>query len=245
MGDSAPSSSSTIEVSSGDATAGMSEMEKKLFNIRMKINQGRKANKSEVEEEYKRFNDPKYEQKKRISRKNEQAAEGVDGLGEEHEQTPKWKEDKNAYLHQTAESAEYESEKQQKKKDNMATFGWQAFTVEASHRAYEKKLSKLPTASAAKAAETGLNVPTLLESNPLAYGTIGTNISQAAKDRVAKDVEDRQAANRKFSKRRMHLDAVDVDYINDKNAHFNKKLARAFDKYNVEIKQNLERGTAI
>lgn len=244
MGDSAPSSSSA-EPESGDATAGMSEMQKKLFNIRMKINQGRKANKNEVEEEYKRFNDPKYEQKKRVSRKNEQAAEGVDGLGEEHEQTPKWKEDKNAFLQQTAESAEYESEKQQRKKDNMATFGWQAFTTDATHRAYEKKLNKLPTAASKSSDSTSLNVPTILESNPLAYGTTGTNISEAAKARVAKDIEDRQEANRKFSKRRMHFEAADVDYINDKNAQFNKKLARAFDKYNVEIKQNLERGTAI
>lgn len=37
----------------------------------------------------------------------------------------------------------------------------------------------------------------------------------------------------------------DVDFINDKNEAFNKKIKRSFDKYTVEIRQNLERGTAI
>jgi len=39
--------------------------------------------------------------------------------------------------------------------------------------------------------------------------------------------------------------AADIDYINDRNKHFNKKIKRAYDKYTVEIRQNLERGTAL
>ena len=37
----------------------------------------------------------------------------------------------------------------------------------------------------------------------------------------------------------------DVTSINDRNKFFNKKIKRAFDKYTVEIRQNLERGTAL
>ena len=36
-----------------------------------------------------------------------------------------------------------------------------------------------------------------------------------------------------------------VDYINKRNMVFNKKISRAFDKYTTEIRQNLERGTAL
>ena len=43
-----------------DTMASMSEKEKRLFKLRMRINQGRKANRKEVEEEYKRNNDPNY-----------------------------------------------------------------------------------------------------------------------------------------------------------------------------------------
>ena len=36
-----------------------------------------------------------------------------------------------------------------------------------------------------------------------------------------------------------------MDYINERNMKFNKKAARFYDKYTAEIKQNLERGTAV
>jgi pre-mRNA-splicing factor SYF2 len=37
----------------------------------------------------------------------------------------------------------------------------------------------------------------------------------------------------------------DIDFINDRNAHFNKKIERAFGQHTKEIKANLERGTAL
>jgi pre-mRNA-splicing factor SYF2 len=48
-----------------------------------------------------------------------------------------------------------------------------------------------------------------------------------------------------FSRRRRYNDGADVDFINDRNAHFNKKIQRAFGQYTSEIKANLERGTAL
>ena len=49
----------------------------------------------------------------------------------------------------------------------------------------------------------------------------------------------------KYRRKRANAADADVDYINDKNMRFNKKVARFYDKYTTEIKQNLERGTAI
>lgn len=54
----------------------------------------------------------------------------------------------------------------------------------------------------------------------------------------------RERAKEDFSRRRAHRDR-DVDFINDRNAHFNKKIERAFGSYTQEIKANLERGTAL
>jgi SYF2 splicing factor len=54
-----------------------------------------------------------------------------------------------------------------------------------------------------------------------------------------------QEARAKFSRRRTEYEAEDIDYINDRNKHFNKKIKRAYDKYTVETRQNLERGTAL
>ena len=52
-------------------------------------------------------------------------------------------------------------------------------------------------------------------------------------------------ARKNFSRRRAAYEGEDVTSINERNKHFNKKLKRAFDKYTVEIRQNLERGTAL
>ena len=49
----------------------------------------------------------------------------------------------------------------------------------------------------------------------------------------------------KSSRRRKHFDGKDVDSINRRNAHFNKKIELSLGKYTTEIKQNLERGTAL
>ena len=38
---------------------------------------------------------------------------------------------------------------------------------------------------------------------------------------------------------------TDIDFINDRNMRFNRKIERFYGKYTTEIKQNLERGTAI
>ena len=48
-----------------------------------------------------------------------------------------------------------------------------------------------------------------------------------------------------YSRRRRHQDSKDVDSINNRNEHFNRKLERAYGKYTQEIKANLERGTAL
>ena len=41
------------------------------------------------------------------------------------------------------------------------------------------------------------------------------------------------------------LEGETIGAINDRNEAFNRKIKREFDKYTVEIRQNLERGTAL
>ena len=62
---------------------------------------------------------------------------------------------------------------------------------------------------------------------------------------MAAELSDKAERARKFSRRRTEHEGADVDHINERNAVFNKKIKRAYDKYTVEIQQNLERGTAL
>ncbi|KAM3957905.1 LOW QUALITY PROTEIN: pre-mRNA-splicing factor Syf2 [Aphomia sociella] len=64
-------------------------------------------------------------------------------------------------------------------------------------------------------------------------------------DRMVDDLEGQIAKRAKYSRRRIHNDDADIDYINERNAKFNKKLERFYGEHTAEIKQNLERGTAI
>lgn len=61
-------------------------------------------------------------------------------------------------------------------------------------------------------------------------------------------VEDQDEARRKgekFSRRRKWDDNRNIDFINEKNRRYNEKVSRAFDKYTEDIRENLERGTAL
>ena len=64
-------------------------------------------------------------------------------------------------------------------------------------------------------------------------------------DRMVRELKDNEDRRGKFSRRRTFYEDKDVDYINDRNRKFNEKISKSYDKYTVEIKQNLERGTAI
>jgi pre-mRNA-splicing factor SYF2 len=64
-------------------------------------------------------------------------------------------------------------------------------------------------------------------------------------NRMVAELEDKRQRAQNFSRRRAFNEEADVDYINKRNAHFNKKVDRYFGEYTKEIKANLERGTAL
>jgi hypothetical protein len=81
-------------------------------------------------------------------------------------------------------------------------------------------------------------------ADSLLYGAAG-RVSEAGIDRMVDELNERQGKSKAFSRRRKFREDRDVDYINDRNAHFNKKIERAFGAATAEIKANLERGTAL
>ena len=80
-------------------------------------------------------------------------------------------------------------------------------------------------------------------SNTLIHGL--HKDSKEAIDRMVDDVHKQIDKRSKFSRRRRFDDDADIDYINERNMKFNKKLERFYGQYTTEIKQNLERGTAV
>ena len=202
---------------------GMSDMQKRLFLLRMRMNKGRKENRSAVDEEYKKMTDPNFEKKQRAKEWTEKRKHTAHA------------DDKDSYLNETAAAAAAKMAKNAEKQKNASTFGWQAFTQEADYKAYKKRLNALPRGSQTN--EAG-------DFDPMQYGKVATVVSSDGKRRVVADIEDREKKREKYSRRRSNFDSSSGG-INDKNEVFNKKIKRSFDKYTVEIRQNLERGTAL
>lgn len=48
-----------------------------------------------------------------------------------------------------------------------------------------------------------------------------------------------------YHRRRMFDPDSEINYINERNRKFNQKLERFYGKYTEDIKEDLERGTAI
>jgi len=69
--------------------------------------------------------------------------------------------------------------------------------------------------------------------------------SEEKLNKMVEELNKTQSRRSKARRRSKHYEEAFVDYINEGNKAFNKKIGRAFDKYTAEIKQNLERGTAI
>ena len=83
------------------------------------------------------------------------------------------------------------------------------------------------------------------------YATAGSIVHGVHKDskdainKMAEDIEKQKAKREKYSRRRRHDPDADIDYINERNMKFNQKLERFYGTYTKDIKDNLERGTAV
>ena len=213
-----------------DAGADASDAAKRLKALRKKMRKGRRDNAQAASVERRRLredgNGAKARRRERDARDEARRAElARRGVPAER-----------AYLLDTAETAGRRDDAKQKKARRRAAFGWDVFNEDSKHKAYEKRVAGLPAG--------GLHEDAPEAEDPLAYGGARVDDPRAVR-RMAKELEGRAAQRAKFSRRRPEVPGADVDAINDRNAHFNKKLKRAFDKYTVEIRQDLERGTAI
>ena len=106
--------------------------------------------------------------------------------------------------------------KSKKRKHNNLTTGWEVFNDDSLYRAYFKRTEKLG--------------------------------APAEGDRVkamAQDVEQQIAKRGEFSRTRLFVDETDMDYINERNRVFNKKLERNFGDVAAPIKAKIESGHAV
>jgi len=218
---------------------------KKLFELRLKMNQARKQNREDVVNEFKvtqretkRANDAELNEKER---KKETWIQKQLKIREESNLKNVDPELFNLY-NITAEEAD---QKEKKNKKKRGVFGWEVFSSDAHYYSYKRRLEALqtiPDTEYQKQKETEIDF--YRDANSLSYAA-DDKITKANVDRMATELEDNIEKRRKFSRHRSNQDVGDMTCINNRNKHYNRKLARAFDPYTIDLKQNLERGTAL
>ncbi|CAI5991867.1 unnamed protein product [Closterium sp. NIES-64] len=217
---------------------GMDARQKKLFEIRLKLNQARKANQTAVVAEKRREEKPEEEESRGVSKaawfeeKKRKMSKQLDAAGLDITK---------AYMLETQEAAESKYKKWEKKE---APFGWDAFNQQALYNAYKKRTGNIPYTEEDYLKAKEKDPDFYRDDASLQYGQ-APEIPEENVDRMVAELTDRAKSRKEFSRRRRHHDEKDIDSINDRNEHFNRKIERAFGKYTVEIKNNLERGTAL
>jgi len=203
--------------------------------LKMKRNESRKLNHAEVQEEEKRSKLPANWEAKRRRVEWELADEQA------REEASKSGLDYNIIKNMDTPAQELEFYGRKAKKKNPDP-GFSDFA--ASHfRQYERITGRLRVNDEAYESQR----EKMGESFYPAAGDIITTgkTPQAAIDKMAADVEKQILKRSKFSRRRTHVDDADISYINERNKKFNEKCERFYGQYTEEIKQNLERGTAL
>ncbi|GMH65694.1 hypothetical protein TrVE_jg472 [Triparma verrucosa] len=207
------------EIFEEEDTSKLTPMALRLYNLKKKMNQSRNLNHRNVVEEGKRLEDSGKKERSKM-----RAAE------------------KKRFTKTSSEISATETINSQVKKEKRAknanNFGWDMMNSGAQHRNYEKLERSLPGQSKSKSSgqtSTEMYDPTL--SSQTSH-TTSSGISRMSSELKARE---------SIVKRRVRNEheGEDVDYIDERNKRFNKKIKRTMDKYTVEIRQNLERGTAL
>ncbi|KAK1939580.1 putative peptidyl-prolyl cis-trans isomerase [Babesia divergens] len=147
---------------------------------------------------------------------------------------------RNPSLNKAAMAVEMQH-KQSLKKEKAKSFGWNVFNQDALYRANKKRLKEMSFNKAEYELQKAQLGDAFYQPNITSFQP-----TEAAKQAVTRNLEKQNKQREKFSRRRTFDDeAKDISYINQRNRVFNQKLDRAFKSHAAEIKQNLERGTAL
>ncbi|PKI52455.1 hypothetical protein CRG98_027147 [Punica granatum] len=146
-----------------------------------------------------------------------------------------------AYMLDTQDAAESKYKKWEK---DPAPYGWDVFNPKTLYNAYKKRTKNIDVDLDEYNKLKEADPEFYREASSLQYGK-APKVSEDRIEKMVKELNNREEKRKSFSRRRKFHEEKDIDSINDRNEHFNKKIERAFGKYTLEIKNNLERGTAL
>ena len=237
-------------------------LKKRLAALKTKINQSRTLNRREVHAEATRMGteEASMQHRKSQNKKDKNAKQkeyetyvvgklngGGEGNSSETRGVSKAEQKKMASLSQPAYDSIRQMHARADKKERSQHGPDDYYNPEGQFANYERNLTSVRHAGAPRRGEASLDSydPTIV--NDPAHAAASRQASISEKDGAARLASEmrRRAEKRNNKKRKIEFDAVDVTSINDRNKKFNQKIGRNFDQHTAEIRQNLERGTAL
>ncbi|XP_076069143.1 pre-mRNA-splicing factor syf2 [Oratosquilla oratoria] len=221
----------------GVSSSKMADMKARLAKLHAKRAEAASLNHKEVAEEDRMKHMPKNYAKKRqrleAEFEEEQRREKAVQEGQDY--------DRMRILNVSAEDAERWERRKKKKNPDEGFSTFEAATVRQYGRLV--KGMKVDMNEYNKSKESMGEAAFYGEDNTINIGL--HKDSKDAIDGMVQDLEKQISKREKYSRRRIHDDDADINFINERNMQFNKKLERFYGGYTEEIKQNLERGTAV
>ncbi|KAJ5710348.1 Pre-mRNA-splicing factor syf2 [Penicillium malachiteum] len=247
-----------------DAAAKARERQQRFKALRERARSANERNLKETAAETQRLaTDPNLA--KSLDRKHDFAAHKLlkadtEAAGEDFERKRAWD-----WTVEESEKWDRRLEKKQRHRDDVAfqdytqdarkVYGRQMRQLAPDLEAYEKeKLAAIEKAAAngdLEIVETEDGEMIAIDKNGSFYSTADSvgftdnKPDRAAVDRLVGDLQKAEDERLRKRKARRGDEEADVTYINEKNKHFNQKLARFYNKYTTEIRDSFERGTMI
>ncbi|KAJ9472528.1 Pre-mRNA-splicing factor Syf2 [Diplonema papillatum] len=232
------------EETKGDADRAAARRQR-LQNLQSRMNQARNLNKEAALDEYRRRTEGEaaVEAKKRkeawLERKKQHEKDVADGVAG----------DVDPQMGMTAAQADEQAKKKRKKDSNAAGFGWEMFNIDTQAKTQKKRLERIHDSFGGELQEKYEQDKKAYEADPTKKDDLEYCIvdepTEDMRMRLKAELAVTESRRGQFSRRRAFNADADVDYINDRNKKFNEKLKRHFDPFTTEIRQNIERGTAM
>lgn len=219
-------------------------LKRRMRILKMKMNQARQLNKQEVLREGERLGSVEGAAK---ARKRQQ-------IRDKKSKELEWKNRNSKALDVAAaagldgkhmvEQGDSSIKKSYRKKENATAnrFGINDYyNPQGMHRNYERDLKSIPRAAGVRTDD--FRSDTAETFDPILNDSDDTREREGARN-LANEMK-RRIEKQKSKRDRLEFEGEDVTWINQRNKKFNQKISRNFDKHTAEIRQNLERGTAL
>ena len=242
-------------------------LQARLRKLKMKMNQSRQLNKREVHSEGERLGSEEgaaqhrrqQNKRDRDNRKKEWEAmsgRAADSAARAAATVGGSAAVDDADIKKLTDQASDVLRKAQRKADRAATNRYEitdTYNSEGQQRHYERSLKSVPRgmtqthSAAASGLESGAVYDPLSSQLDADAHEAAASSERAGARRLADEMYRRAAKSDAARKKRsaVEFDATDISGINKRNKRFNEKIGRNFDAHTAEIRQNLERGTAL